>query len=120
MRKLISKIAFQFIALLLLLSATTFWFGYINARSIFIYGATLIIFAILISDLWSLFYIVAFALATAIVIPIIPKLHIVPGARALIAVAIYGALFLVATLIISNQGINKHNGKDYDNSGKQS
>lgn len=118
MRKLILNIAFQFVALLLLLSAVAFWFGYINNLSILFYGATLLIFAILISDLWSLFYIAAFALATAIVIPIVPKLHIVPGARALIAATIFGGLFLIATLIISNQRINKHNGKDHDKSSK--
>lgn len=119
MRKLILNIFYQLIAFILLFSAAAFWFGYINDRSLVAYGASLLVFAVLISDFWSLVYLLAFSLSTAIVLPIVSKLNIVPGARTLIAATIYGALFLIATLIISNKWVNKHNRKDDNKSGNQ-
>ena len=120
MRQLIKNIYSQLIALLFFLSAVTFWTGHINIYSVIIYVVAGLLFLFLISNFWSLTYIVAFALATVIILPFAHRLPIVPGARALIAATIYGALFLLATLIITNQRINKDNGKDYDNSDKQS
>jgi hypothetical protein len=118
-RQLITKIITQVLAIFLLLAASAFWLGIIDWRTNVLFFLVLFPLLLLNYGLRFLIFLPALIIPIFIVLPIVSRLNVLPGVRALIVATIFGTALCIATLFTTNKEANKNNRENHNKAKKQ-
>lgn len=99
MRKLISELTTQVLAIIILLLATAFWLNITHPGIIIAYCIAMLLFLVAVRGWRSSIFLSALILPIAITLPLIPHINVIPGVRALIASLLFGTSICIASII---------------------